>query len=478
MMKHPYPFRRVLSVLAVSTLAACASPPAQKAPDPASRPPLTWQATLPHAGSVERLSDWWRQLGDPALAALIDAAQASSPSVAAASARIAGARAPLVLADAQLNPSLNVAANASRARNDPSMPVTSSLGLGLQSQWEIDLFGRNQATRDAARARLDGATAGWHEARVAVAAELGQTYTALRACEAQREQTALDTRSRAETARLTDLAAKAGLQASASAALANASAAQGRSLLTQQTAQCELLIKALVSLTALEEPALRALIASGSARLAQPAGIRVPSVPAEALAQRPDVAAAERELLAAGYEVQANLALWKPRISLSGNIGAARTLVMGNSTDGTTWSIGPLTVSLPILDGGVRQANLEAAQARVGEARSAYAARLRTAIREVEESLVNLESTAARAQDAQAAADNFATSLKAAQARYQGGFGTLFELEDARRSALLAQSALIDLRRERTTAWISLYRALGGGWQPEPPTGAAKAPSP
>ena len=72
--------------------------------------------------------------------------------------------------------------------------------------------------------------------------------------------------------------------------------------------------------------------------------------------------------------------------------------------------------------------------------------------------------TADRSADAQVAADNFEISFRAAEARYKSGLASLFELEDARRSALVAQIALIDLQRERVAAWIALYRALGGGW--------------
>ena len=92
------------------------------------------------------------------------------------------------------------------------------------------------------------------------------------------------------------------------------------------------------------------------------------------------------------------------------------------------------------------------------------AEKLRTAVREVEEALVALQSTAARGEDARSAADGYERSLRAVESRYRGGLASLFELEDARRTAVAAQSALIELQRERVAAWISLYRALGGGW--------------
>lgn len=108
---------------------------------------------------------------------------------------------------------------------------------------------------------------------------------------------------------------------------------------------------------------------------------------------------------------------------------------------------------------------MAAAVARYEAAANLYRATVRRAVREVEESLVNLDSIAARSDDAQIAIDGFMTSFDAAQLRYKKGFGSLIELEEARRSKLGAETALVSLQRERIAAWIALYRAAGGGWQ-------------
>jgi outer membrane protein, multidrug efflux system len=410
------------------------------------------------------LARWWQQFNDPELSALIEAAQAVSPNLASARSRIEQSRAALVSAQAALGPTLDASASANRGRQSLGAPVGTSVSAGVQAGWEFDLFGANRAGRTAAQARLDGASAGWHEARVSVAAEVANQYTALRACEAQLEQTRLDATSRAETSRLTELAAKAGFQPPASAALARASAAQGNSQATQQRAQCESLVKALVALTAIDEPALRSLLAPATARLPQPAQIGVAAVPADALAQRPDLYVAERDVLAAAAEVSQADAQRYPRIALSGNIGPARFSSGGITQTGTVWSVGPVSVTMPIFDGGARSANVDAAQARRVEAEAVYAGKLRAAVREVEDALIALQSTDARGTDAQVATEGFGASYVATQARFRGGLASLFELEDARRTAVQAQSALIELQRERVAAWISLYRALGGGW--------------
>lgn len=453
----------VAAVLA--TLAGCASTatsPAGQAP--ASTPPAQWHAPLPHGGQLGDLQRWWQQFNDPLLVALIDAGQQASPTIASARSRIEQARAARVGSGAALLPTLDASAAVARGRFELGTPVGTSASASLQAAWELDVFGANRAGVDAAQARLEGSEASWHDARVSVAAEVASTYLSLRACEAQVAQSQFDAGSRAETARLTELAAKAGFQPPASADLARASAAQGNATLTQQRAQCDLTVKALVALTGQSEPALRERLAAATAKLPEPAQLGVAAVPAQVLAQRPDLLAAAREVTAASADTSQAEAQRYPRIGLSGQIGPARFETGGISTSGTVWSLGPVSVSLPLFDGGTRRANVVAARARYDAAASAYAASLRNAVREVESALVALQSTAARNEDARVAAEGFERSYRAAESRFRGGLASLFELEDARRTAVAAQSALIDLQRERVAAWISLYRALGGGW--------------
>ncbi len=462
----PTPLVRSALLAAGLVLAACAQlpVPADTITPAGTAAPSAWQAPLPHNGQLAELSRWWAQFEDPLLSELVAAAQDLSASVASAKSRIAQARSTVAGTQASLGPTLHLVGSASRGQQDIHMPVATSSSVGLQAQWEIDLFGGARAGNDAASQRLLGAAAAWHDARVAVAAEVANHYTSLRACEAQLVQTRLDATSRSETARLTDLAARAGFQAPANSALTRASAAQANSLVTQQSAQCDGAIKALVALSGMAEPVLRTRLAAGTARLPQPAQIQVQSVPAQVLAQRPDLHGAEREVLAAGADIAQTRSQRLPRISLGGSIGAGHFSAGGSSTDGLTWSIGPVAVTLPLFDGGAQSARVLAATARQEEAVALYAARLRTAVREVEDALLALQSTADRNGDAQVAADGFSASFRATQARYQGGLASLFELEDARRSAVQAQSALVELQRERVAAWIALYRALGGGW--------------
>ncbi len=473
---HPTRWRHLLCAVLPLALAACALD-APFAPVPMTIPPQ-WQAPLPHQGSVAELGRWWQRQQDPLLVELILAAEAVGTSVATAKSNIEQARATQAVSGAALLPTLDATATITRARSAPvnrnTPPVVTTGQVGLQTSWEIDLFGGNAASNDADQQRLRGTQALWHAARVSVAAEVATQYYSLRACEQLLVVARADAASRAETARLAGLAAKAGFQAPASAALAQASAAEGRASATSQSAQCDIHIKALVALTALAEPDLRDKLAKtpvtgATATVQDDTQAPVISVPATVLAQRPDVFNAAREVDAAHLEIGSARAERYPRLSLSGAITGNKTITRGTSLRYDTWSVGPLQLTIPLFDGGASEANVEAAKARYENATAQYRGAVRQAVREVEEALVNLQSTADRTRDAAVAADGYRASFAGTEARYQSGFASLVELEDARRTWLAAQSAVVSLQKERRVAWVSLYRALGGGWTTDSP---------
>lgn len=466
----------LMTTALTTVLSACASsvrvPDAQATLEASTiNAPSAWQTPLPHGGSTATMAQWWTQWGDTTLIELIDAAQKQSATLAAARSRITQARATLTSTQASALPSLNANAQGQRGVASPGAPVASSASAGLQASWEIDLFGGARANSSAAQERLGIAQLGWHEARVAVAAEMATLYYSLRYCESATAVTKTDAASRSENARLAELTAKAGLNAPANAALARASAADGANSVRSAQAQCDVLVKSIVALSATPEAELRQKLqqnmAAAQAFTAQTAMFFVASLPASVLQQRPDIAAAQRAVAAASADAYAANTKRLPMLSLTGSIGNASVRQMGMSTNGSTWSLGPIALTLPLLDGGRNRANTEAAVAAYDEAVVALAAKARNAVREVEEALVNLDSTAQRRADAQAAAKGYQASLDAAQARYKAGLSSLIELEDARRTALLAQQNTLSLERDRMAAWINLYRAAGGGWTPD-----------
>jgi outer membrane protein TolC len=154
-----------------------------------------------------------------------------------------------------------------------------------------------------------------------------------------------------------------------------------------------------------------------------------------------------------------------PKLSLSGNItpifqninGAALTLA-------ETWSIGP-TLSLPLFDAGKRAANVESAKAQYVAYIAQYRATVRTAVKEVEEAMVRLASADERLPLAQSATTDYKTSFLSAQKLFEVGLGNLIDVESTRRSLVTAELATKELEQEKVSAWIALYRAVGGSWE-------------
>ncbi|MHA4867640.1 TolC family protein [Duganella sp. PWIR1] len=491
-------FLRAMGLAVAAALSACAVQ--GPAPQVESQAPQQWQAPLPHNGSQADLATWWRGQADGLLVELIETAQVVSPTVASAASRIAQSRSERVAAGAALVPNVDSAGSVNRSNQQSALPMGTTSQAALNASWEIDLFGANRAARDAAQLRLDSAHAGWHDARVSVAAEVANQYYGLRACEQLLAVAKQDAASRADTARLTELSATAGFQSPASLALARASAADGNSRYIAQRAACDIDVKVLSALTAIAEPALRqklaaatpapaipaagattaAMTAAGASRdvaaAAAAAGapgaapvfaapsMAIAELPARILSQRPDVFTAEREVAASSADVGAAQAQRYPRLALSGSIGVANFRAGGENTKTDTWTIGPLSISVPVFDAGRRRANVDAASARYDAAVSSYRATVRQAVSEVEQALVNLDATAARAGDAQTALEGYRVNYTAAEDRYKNGMASLFELEDARRTRLAAEQTVISLQRERSAAWVALYRAAGGGW--------------
>ncbi|NOV28245.1 efflux transporter outer membrane subunit [Methylomonas sp. ZR1] len=478
----------LLSACGSGGLLTTVGPDYQTEPLPA---PASWQAPQAdaakrqqaHQGDPAELMRWWERFQDPALTRLLSAAEQVSASVADARARIEEARANLVGADAAILPKLDSEFGSKRSSSSfGGTPfIWNQFSAGLQSSWEIDLFGGLARQQEVAQSQLESRNASWHDARVAVAVEVADAYLAYRYCEAQVQLLRTDSDSRLESARVAAVAGQSGFRSPGDVALATASAAEGNRTLLQQQAQCERSIKSLVAMTGLAEADLRSLLngsADQTAKLPTPPAFEIASLPAKVLLQRPDVAAAERDLAEASANIGVQRAKQFPKLSLSGNITPTLQNINGAALMlAQTWAIGP-TLSLPLFDAGKRAADVEVAKVQYQAAESRFRAKVRTAVKEVEDALVRLDSSRQRLPQGREAVSGYRANFQALQTLYQSGLGNLLDVETARRNVLASELALEELEQEQVGAWIALYRAAGGGWMdagesPNPEAAAA-----
>lgn len=446
-------------LLASGLLVGCATGPDYVRPD--MRMPATWQAPAPHGGKMEQMTDWWSQFKDPVLIELQQAAQKDSPTLDKAVAAIKSARVSVTTSRASGIPSLSASATATRSGDidTPSLAATTTKS-GLDASWEIDLFGRVRRGVESAKATVEARVADWHNARISLAAEVATDYVDYRACRLKLAAYEDQAHSYQETLRITQILVKAGFSALSDLALAQAGAASASSSAIDQQAQCNLGIKALVSVTGLEEMRIRELLGSDNVALPTPAETSIESVPAALISQRPDIISSERQLASAMAKIGVAEAGRWPSLSLTGSIALSQ--VAGVAT--TPWSLAP-ALSLPLFNAGSSAAKVDGARADYDSALATYKSNVRTAVKEVEQALVNLDSAARREGDARTSASQYRSYFHASEINWQSGRISLLDLETARRTSISAEVSLIDVNQTRVDQWITLYKALGGSWQ-------------
>ena len=463
---------KYLSLAAALLLSACMVGPDyhKQVPDTALID-KTWHAPLPHGGTTADLANWWQQFDDPVMTDLILKAQTSSPSLDQALARVRQARALVTENKATLLPTLNGTASVTRGQTGAAgrtLQQTTTIAA-LDAGWEIDLFGGRRRGIEQTKAQLQSTQAGWHDARVTLAAEVADTYVLVRACQNDLQVLERRVKSQNDTLGLVNLKTKAGFSSTSDSDLSAATAAEALNNLESQKGICAQDVNRLVQLTGQPAAEIDAALASAKGTVPQPRATDIFSIPAKTLDQRPDVAVAERNLAAASAAIGVATAAEYPSFSLGGAIGINK---VSGSSNVSTWSFGPV-LSLPIFNGGALKAETERTRGVFDENLAIYRQTVRVAVNDVEDALARLDAVNRRMGAAEQSVDRYRKYLASLESSYKAGVSSLLDLEDARRTVYNAEENLIIAKQERAEAWIALYKAAGGGWSGDfaiPPT--------
>lgn len=453
-------------------LSACMTLPPAPPPTPAAVP-VAWRSPLPHGGSSAALSAWWQAFDDPMLARLVERAQMQSPTLAQAAARRRQAEAGAAQARAALMPQIGVGAQVQRGRALNGVAGDSTQATAqFSASWEIDLFGGQRAAAAAGEAEAAATTADWHAARVSLAADVAQAYVQLRLAQAREESAELDTRFAEQIAAWGREQRQAGLLSASDAALLNTDRAAAAVNRSQWRAEAQIALQTLALLCAERADTLATELAPPPVstegfdlRRSQPRtpAFDVSALPAQLLAQRPDLTAAHQRWLAAAQQQRSVEAQRYPQLSLAALAGETRLRVGGKSSHGSAWSFGP-SLTLPLFDGGALVAAGRGAQAAADEAAAALQARWLLAVSEVEESLQRVTAGAEREREVEAVKREWEGIARRTAAQAQAGLQSGVQRNTTFRNALAAYDAVLAVRAEHALAWIRLYRSLGGGW--------------
>lgn len=449
--------------LAAALLTGCAAPvPPASAPPPVL--PTAWQggaASLAGAAPGE----WWLQFHDPLLASLVGRALVHSPAIASARAVLMQARATRDIAAAGL--AIGVSGNASVQRSKSgSSDSNDNYSAGFDASWEADLYGGRHASLDAGAADVGATRLSLADAQVALAAEVGLQYLAVRAAQGRLAIARENLASEVEIDQITGWRVQAGL-------LTSLEGEQARAALEQAAAQLPPLLTAQQQASHALAVLCGANPASLEAELAAPAGLpELPaaltlSLPAETLRQRADVRAAEFRLSAARARVSAADAARYPSFKLQGSLGL-RGLAIGAGGVSTSLLSAMLgSLSGNAFDGGAARAQVRLQQGALAQSEAAYRSAVLTALQEVEDALSALggdRERLARLRNASLAASNAALL---ARQRYTSGLVDFQTVLETQRTLYSAQDGVAQTGAALAADHVRLYKALGGGWQPE-----------
>jgi multidrug efflux system outer membrane protein len=429
--------------------------------------PPRWKEATPRDQVLR--GDWWEEFRDPPLGDLVRKALGANQTIAQAVGRVAEAEATLRITAAAQFPFLTADPSAVRQKlftgiTSDSTATRSLFQLPLNLSYEVDLWGRVRRSVEASRAAYQATVADLEVVRLGVGAEVAQTWFMLRHVDLDRQLLRETVDLRQQTQDLVEVRFRNGVANQLEVAQARIELAQAQSDSAALDRSRALLEHALAQLTG--EPAPD--VSFPDRRL----DVAIPSLPvllpSELLERRPDVAEAERRMMAANAGIGIAKAAYFPTVNLAALLGAESTDIRHLfRRSNSIWSLGG-SASAPLFQGGAIDATVDVARAQYDEAVAAYRQSVLVAFQEVEDALSSLSvlERQAAAQDQALKAAQQAVTL--ARRRYEEGLASLIDLLDTQRSLLQAQRGASLIYRDRLLASVLLLRALGGGWNPNP----------
>jgi len=453
-----------IGTAALLSLAGCMSfiPDYERpaAPVPSTYPPETTPATAPGSIAAADL-DWQRFFADERLKRLIGLALANNRDLRIAVLNIEQARALYDIRRADQWPTIGAGLSASRQALGPGVATVYAVGLAASS-YELDLFGRVRALSEAA---LDQylATAETRKAvQISLVGAVATGYLTLLADDEQLAVTRQTLVTREESSRLTRLRFENGASSELDFRQSESLLEGARATLAQNLRQRALDENALQLLVGQALPAdLPAPLALDERQVTTdlPAGL-----PSDLLTRRPDIRAAEQQLIAANANIGAARAAFFPRISLTGNLGTASNELSGLFKGGSYAFTGTAQLLQPLFDAGRNSANLAATKVGRDIAVAQYERSIQSAFREVADALAGRATLGEQVRAQTAQVNALAISYRLADLRYRAGAASYLDSLDAQRQLFVAQQLLVQVRALQLQNAVALYRVLGGGW--------------
>lgn len=467
---------KLLLIVGVGLLPSCTQGPHYR-PSSAASLGVPDQWSVNAAQGQDDLTRWWQGFNDPVLTRLVEDAATTNLDLVQAIARLRQAREALIVNRSSLFPSLSGSSGFNRSEplrgggaslTLPDGTVVNagsggrnSFSLGLDASYQVDLFGGVASSVAAGRANYEAAGFNYATVLLSVQGEVARNYVLARAYQAQLENANASLAIQDDNLEIAGFRVQAGLVSSLDTEQARASRAQTAASVPQVEQQYNAAVSRLAILTGREPGALKPLLGEVKPIPTGPQTIAA-GIPADVLRQRPDVRSAERALAAATAQIGVTKAQLLPVLSLTGNIRAnAPTLhdLLDTITGGVFAGI-----TQAIFNAGRLNAQVRSSRAAADGAFAAYKSTVLTALGDVENAVVALQSAEERQRQFSVAYEAANNSAILARSQYRSGLTDFTTLNTQEASLVTARNGLVQARSDKATAIITLYAALGGGW--------------
>jgi multidrug efflux system outer membrane protein len=458
------------AVVGLALLTGCAVGPDYK--QPAVAVPDQYREVQGPPAPAASLADqpWWDVFGDPVLRGLIDEALVGNYDVRIAAWRVDEFRARAGIARSEFFPSINYGAESSRGRNSVyTSPFNTSTfnsnQVNVNFGWELDVWGRIRRLNESAKARYLSSEDARRGVLLSLVSDVARTYFTLRELDAELEITKKTVDSFQETYNLF----KRKLDEGAASALETSYAEAALAQVASQIPEIERRIEATENQLNFLLGRNPAPVPRGHALDAQPLPPEVPAgLPSELLQRRPDIRAAEEDLVAANALVGVAMANFFPRISLTGFFGA-----VGPELDnffypaGKTWSIAAGLLG-PLFQGGRLRSEYDATVAQWEQTKAFYEQTVTGAFSETTTVLYARVKIEAAVAELSRTAGAYGEMVRLSQIRYDSGLANYFEVLYAMQLLFPAEITLARARLDLLNDYVNIYKALGGGWNLQP----------
>ena len=447
-------------------LAGCAVGPDYRKPDidvPATYHSRSAAAEDPSGNNYEALAKWWNLLKDPILVSLIDKAVVNNFDIKKAKLRVKEARYRRQISRADLVPTLSTSGTAGKNYNGKTRDTQNSYKVGLDSGWELDIFGGTRRQVESSQAQYEAAQEDLRSVLVSLAAEVAINYVQLRTFQKRLIWTENNLKLQQETLDLAQLKFSTGLGDGLDVDRAVYNLSSTRAQIPSLQSGMEELRNRLGVLLGEWPGEYTELLSTPAPIPASELEIAV-GIPADLLRRRPDIRRAERLLAAQTAQIGVAEAEAYPSFKLQGSLGY-ESLALSGLISQASFAAGVLSgISWPIFQGGAIRNNIKVQTALQEQALLDYETAIYQAVEEVENALYALAREHERIKDLEVATRSAEEAANVALQQYEAGMVEYQNVLETQRSLSNFQDQLAQSRGTATLDLIALYKALGGGW--------------